>query len=296
MRAENTNLVEYACRKMKNSFKEEKGMSNKFCEKCGTAIAEGQQFCSGCGAPQTTTQSNVCTNCGATLGEGQEFCASCGQKVGTSSMIDQFNAGIEQQQKKKSGLKKLLMFGIPALVILIVVLLKLGGGFEEGTYNNVTTGSEETYTFEDGSYTYKTEDDTETGSYEVDGKEATITVEDGDDIVFVQHGEYIYKKESHYEQKIPDGDTFNQTVSVENSITLKGSTYDLKAVWEFSKDGTYTWETTLGLGSYTSTMSEAEGTYERDGDLLILSPNGEDNSKTYLVIDGLMYYSVYKKQ
>lgn len=275
-------------------------MSNKFCEKCGTAIAEGQQFCSGCGAPQTTTQNNVCTNCGSALGEGQEFCANCGQKVGndttsgTSSMIDQFNAGIEMQQKKKGNLKKILMFGIPALVILLVVVMKLGGGFKEGTYKNVTTNAEETYTFEDGSYTYKTEDDTTTGSYEVDGKEAIITDEDGDETVFVQHGEYIYKEDSHYDQRIPDGDTFSQTITVENTITLKGKTYDLGAEWVFSKDGTYTWETTLGLSGYSSTMSEAEGTYERDGDLLILSPNGEDKSKTYLVVDGLMYYSVYK--
>lgn len=57
--------------------------AGRFCTKCGTAIAEGMAFCTGCGtpvaAPAPTTR--FCTGCGAVLAEGMAFCTNCGTKA-----------------------------------------------------------------------------------------------------------------------------------------------------------------------------------------------------------------------
>jgi predicted nucleic acid-binding Zn ribbon protein len=48
------------------------------CEHCGTAITEGQKFCSRCGS---SIGAQPCPSCGKKLQKGDVFCSSCGTKI-----------------------------------------------------------------------------------------------------------------------------------------------------------------------------------------------------------------------
>lgn len=104
------------------------------CANCGAALEAGQEFCPKCGTPKK--KKNVCGKCGAELQDGQEFCPKCGQKVGlavdsnVSSAINQFNAGVTQQNKKKK--KTPIIIAVVAVVIIAGVALFLKGGISKG--------------------------------------------------------------------------------------------------------------------------------------------------------------------
>ena len=122
---------------------------NKICPVCAAAVAPNSTVCPVCGAalqPSVPVQpaqpvqlvapvqpaapvpaaGNVCRNCGTPMQPGQSFCAVCGQKAdlvmdaNVNNAISQFNAGVEQQAKKKKTLP--LILGIAAAVILVIIL------------------------------------------------------------------------------------------------------------------------------------------------------------------------------
>jgi hypothetical protein len=53
-----------------------------YCTRCGQPLANGAQFCIGCGSPAmpaTATAPAFCTGCGASLPQGGRFCPTCGR-------------------------------------------------------------------------------------------------------------------------------------------------------------------------------------------------------------------------
>src|SRR6266852_4460406 len=61
---------------------EEPHMAN-ICQKCSTPLADGQAFCTSCGAPQSVRShadrpTNSCVSCGNALDAGARFCTKCG--------------------------------------------------------------------------------------------------------------------------------------------------------------------------------------------------------------------------
>lgn len=102
------------------------------CSNCGATLGDGQQFCPKCGTAKNAPKKNVCGKCGAELQDGQEFCPKCGQKAGlvvdanVNSAINQFNAGVQKNGKKK---KTPLIIGVVAAVAVVaIIIVALGGG------------------------------------------------------------------------------------------------------------------------------------------------------------------------
>jgi uncharacterized membrane protein YvbJ len=60
------------------------------CVNCGSPLAEGQAFCTKCGArrPESSRIDAVssCTGCGAPLAAGAKFCEKCGAPVSPSGI------------------------------------------------------------------------------------------------------------------------------------------------------------------------------------------------------------------
>lgn len=56
------------------------------CPNCGTPVAAGAQFCSGCGQ-KIAPAGNACKSCGATLPAGTKFCPMCGAKAEPQGVI-----------------------------------------------------------------------------------------------------------------------------------------------------------------------------------------------------------------
>ncbi len=48
------------------------------CEKCGTALAAGQKFCSNCGS---AVKQEACPSCGSKIKSGDLFCSACGKPI-----------------------------------------------------------------------------------------------------------------------------------------------------------------------------------------------------------------------
>ncbi len=99
------------------------------CTQCGTVLGENQLFCPTCGTrKQEIPPNNTCKNCGAQIPQGVAFCTSCGQRVdnasgNVNSAIEQFNNNIAASKKKKSALKKGLIFGGIGLVVVIAIIV-----------------------------------------------------------------------------------------------------------------------------------------------------------------------------
>ena len=270
------------------------------CKKCGAELLEGQEFCTKCGTPAISKP--TCSKCGAELVEGQEFCPKCGQKVGliveehVSSAIDQFNAGVGEKKKKKS---KTILFAIAIPIILVavgVLLFSLLSGSLKGKYVGISGKSDTYYSFEDDQYIYVTSDGEERGKFTVEKDQVTLTHSDGEDTVLYRDGKYIYTSRIHYDEKIQDGNKVSQNLTKTASTEYKGHTLAVNATLSLKSDGTYlsTLEVTY-IGVTVGDPITESGTYEKSGTRLILSPEGEDITKTYIIRDGIVYDDVYLK-
>ena len=97
------------------------------CVNCGAPLGDGQAFCPRCGTPKAAPQKKYCKGCGLELQEAQAFCPRCGQKVDIPvdpqlhSFIDQYNAGITQQQKNTKMVP--IVLAIVAVVVIIIGIL-----------------------------------------------------------------------------------------------------------------------------------------------------------------------------
>jgi ribosomal protein S27AE len=275
-------------------------MENQFCPNCGSELIQGQQFCTKCGQALNNKKENLCSKCGAELLDDQEFCTKCGQKKGValdtnvSSAIAQFNDGLTKKKKNK-GLKVALFVSIPCVLIaasiIVVSLLNSFGG----KYVYVSGDSDGSYTFDDGEYKYKYDDTTKEGTYQKEKNTITLTDEDGDKTVFIRKGDYIYNREVYYEEKLESGSKVSQTITRSTSFTSNGERITIKSELKLSSDGTYKYELTMGSGSTWIDVSDQSGKYEIDDDVLKLSPSGKSYDEIYLIVNGRVYTSVYKK-
>ena len=119
----------------------------KQCIKCGAMIQEDYQFCTHCGARQTTDnlqRENVCVRCGNSIQPGEKFCSVCGycmEKPGESATAyGQFSMKTQKPKYRLvAGLLGILVgcFGIHrlylgdktiAIVQLIVTIITCGVG------------------------------------------------------------------------------------------------------------------------------------------------------------------------
>lgn len=273
-------------------------MENKVCAKCGAELLEGQEFCSKCGTP---ANKKVCSKCGALLNDDQEFCPKCGQKVSlavdadVSSAINQFNANLGEKKKKKSKKAVLIVAIIAALVAIAAVVFFIVSGSFKGQYMEISGEPDSYYKFEDDYYIYKTDDDTERGKYKVEKDQVILTDSDGDDTTFYRDGKYIFSSNVHFDDTIKDGND-TQTLKKTSSTQYEGHTLSINQELKLNSDGTYkyTLEMTY-IGVTIGDKVEESGTYTRSGKLLVLSPKGENYTKTYIVKDGFVYNDVYEK-
>lgn len=241
-----------------------------------------------------------CTKCGSQIGENQKFCAHCGQKVGlnldsdVSLSIAEFNENLGRKKKNKA-LKVGLGIGIPCVIIVISFILFHVLTALSGTYTCISSQVKSSYTFEKGKYRYKSEDAREKGTYEVNGKKIVLTGDDDDEDLYRRKGAYIYAEESCYDEKIKSGDKIDQTLSKSASTDYEGTLLTVKIKLKLSPDGTYKYTSTFSADSYSEDIQNIKGKYKRESGKLILMPDGEKNAHTYLIVDDIVYYSVYKK-
>lgn len=112
-----------------------------FCSNCGAPMEAEEAFCGKCGTPKAAAapKKNVCGNCGAELQDGQGFCPKCGYKAGVevdnnlNAAISAFNAGVEQQTKKKKALPFIILGAVAAVIIAICAFLFSGPSVEKIT-------------------------------------------------------------------------------------------------------------------------------------------------------------------
>lgn len=300
---ENKGCTTFGC--SEQHYEEQHTNPTDVCKQCGTPLGDGQAFCPKCGTPKVEEKKNICGKCGAELQEGQEFCPKCGQKVGlvveehVSSAIDQFNAGVGEKKKKKS---KKIIFAIAIPVVLIAVgllVFSLLSGSFKGKYVYVSGDFGSYYNFEDDYYIYKiykTSEDTERGKYAVEKDQVTLTNNDGDNTVLYRDGKYIFKSEFHYDEKIQDGSTVTQKLTKTASTKYEGYTLTVNHELSLKSDGTYTYTFEMTyIGVTLGDKFNESGTYERSGNRLILSPKGENYTKTFIIRDGIVYDAVFMK-
>ena len=279
------------------------------CVKCGTPLGDGQDFCPKCGTPKGGSEKKLCGKCGVELADGQEYCPKCGQKVGLAveehvlSSTDQSNAGIGEK-KKKNNMKIILAIAIPVVLIAVGLLVfsLLSGSFK-GKYVNISyllmdNSNGGYYNFEDDSFIYKSSDDTEQGNYKVEKDIVTLSVSGEDDTIFYRDGKYLYDSDMHFDEKIQAGNTVNQTLIRSTSVNYKGYTFDFIIELALKSDGTYTLASYMAYdgAAIGDDLINESGTYKRSGNKLILSPKGEDFTKTLIIKDGIVYYAVFMKE
>lgn len=103
----------------------EKVSAEKRCPNCAAIVAESAEFCPECGA----SLKRLCPNCSAELKDDQKFCPVCGTKTDEQSPqpsagIQQFNAGVDTQNRKKKRLP-VLLGGIGALIVVAYLLFAI---------------------------------------------------------------------------------------------------------------------------------------------------------------------------
>ncbi len=123
-------------------------------------------------------------------------------------------------------------------------------------------------------------DDPYIGKYTVSDNLCTIEGQ-FEDTVYQIDGDYLVAHDYDLDGIIPDEKTFDTTIEYNRYI---GLTY----TYTFDKDGTFSCE----YHSFDTDRLEAEGTYEKEGDFLILHHN--DNRKTVLLVrEGIACYVAY---
>lgn len=96
-----------------------------FCQQCGGANAEGDAFCSHCGAPLgSSAPSAVCARCGTPAVPGQRFCRRCGAPLSASVAPPAVGARPVVMRRRRSVTRMLFMGCL--WVILISVALAVG--------------------------------------------------------------------------------------------------------------------------------------------------------------------------
>ena len=183
-----------------------------------------------------------------------------------------------------------------------------------GKYINLSVGDERTYTFHaNGEYTQvipsSDGDSTYEGTFELDGYEkATLTDDDGDlDAIFSIYKNYIYESEDEdfiFDEEIDASEGYFNAETKEISeinLTLSSGVITAHFTWEFTfeDDGTYKLRQRFYEKDINKPYSDTveTGTYEFEDNVLTVTPNEEDEDvKTYLIIDGKMYRSVYVRE
>lgn len=117
------------------------------------------------------------------------------------------------------------------------------------------------------------------------------------EFVMKKEGKYLYNENRHFEEKIKDGNTVSQLLTI-NDKDYNG---DIKYALNLKEDGRYELTCTKNvINIYTNEKTEetetVSGIYKRSGDVLILSQNGINNNVTYWIRDGFVYYSVLRKK
>ena len=172
----------------------------------------------------------------------------------------------------------------------------MSGSFK-GKYVYVSGDSSSYYNFEDDYYIYKTSDDTERGKYKVDKDQVTLTDSDGDDTILYRDGKYLFRSKVHYDEKLQDGNTVNQSLTKSASTKYEGYTLAINQELALKSDGTYTYTMEMTyIGVTLGDKVTESGTYERSGNKLILSPKGENYTKTLIIKDGIVYDDVFMKE
>lgn len=241
-----------------------------------------------------------CTKCGSPIEENQKFCAHCGQKVGVnldsnvSLSIAEFNENLGKKKKGKK-LKIGLGIGIPCIIIVISFILFHILTTLNGTYTCISSQVESSYTFEKGKYRYKSESKREKGTYETSGNKIILTDDDDKEDIYMRKGPYIYAEESCYDEKIDDGAKVDQVLSKSESTEYKGTLVTIEIKLELSSDGTYEYTASFNTDLFSEDIQNIKGKYKKESGQLILMPDNEENANTYLIVDDIVYFSVYKK-
>ena len=101
----------------------------KFCERCGTQLADSAKYCSACGCPCKPAEAQnairFCINCGVMLKEEDRYCPECGKPCSTPAN--------GKNTKRK---------GIPLLLLAACLILWCGAPFAAG--NLLTWGEQST--------------------------------------------------------------------------------------------------------------------------------------------------------
>lgn len=118
------------------------------------------------------------------------------------------------------------------------------------------------------------------GSYEIDQQNDLVHTTTDKDVKqdFVIYGKYLIADGFFYDGEIPDGKTFDVTCEYTGEA---GNTSKIT----FRKDGTFSF-----AGS-----NKSEGTYERDGSLILITTNDGSSLVDYIIYKGRICNSYFKK-
>lgn len=80
-------------------------------------------------------------------------------------------------------------------------------------------------------------------------------------------------------------------------MDVHGYTLAINQELALKSDGTYTYTMEMTyIGVTIGDKVNESGTYERSGNKLILSPKGENYTKTLIIKDGIVYDDVFMKE
>ena len=94
----------------------------RYCNHCGSQIADDSAFCGTCGKPVGNTN-RFCSSCGAPLDSGKNFCIHCGARVQPTSVGMQSHDRLLQSLSVKLTTNGIIWIVIGALQILSFFLV-----------------------------------------------------------------------------------------------------------------------------------------------------------------------------